>query len=316
MNDEAMMILWVAIAVLAALQAVLWMRVTRLRRRAKRPSLLVGPEDHIRLQKQLYSHVLRMDLARRGITPRVAPEFRAEWGEDTLLYDLFEGTTEGAFVEVGALDGYQASITYVFEAIGWRGLLVEPIPERASACKKRRAGSHVVHAALAKPGSGASTTFMVPLSAEAEPSAYRQHEGMGTGHLRALESAGAEMRPITVPLTTMDAALAEGGFEHVDFVVLDVEGAELDVLRGFDLERFRPRVLIVEENSLGRDQQVVKYLERAGYVRTMWIAANGVYVRASDSEMRRRAERLASSVYSPFVRPEGLGTTDVRLAAR
>jgi hypothetical protein len=85
------------------------------------------------------------------------------------------------------------------------------------------------------------------------------------------------------------------------------------VLGGFDLARFRPRVMVVEDNSLGRDRAVPELLERAGYTHAVWIGPNRVYIATGEAEMLARARRLAETVYSPLVRPEGLPDTDVRV---
>ena len=59
----------------------------------------------------------------------------------------------GFFVEAGGNDGYTQSNTYAFERRhGWRGVLVEPVPELARACVLERPGSHVVRAALVPQG--------------------------------------------------------------------------------------------------------------------------------------------------------------------
>jgi hypothetical protein len=290
--DHAMQNLIIAAVVaLAIAQAVIIVLLRRLTRRVKRRRLLIGPEDHIRLQKQLYDHIVRADLAVAGVVPRLPVEFRSEWGEDTLLYELFRGQRSGVFVEVGALDGVRCSVSYLFEAIGWSGVLVEPIPEQHAACMKNRPGAKVFHAALGPAGSSGTTTFMVPVRTEHQPSGYRPHEGMGTGHLAVLKKAGARMRAVTV------------------------EGGELDVLCGFDLKRFRPRVLVIEDNSLGNDRRIGELLGAAGYDQLLWIGANRVFIARSDAELLTRCRRLAETVYTPFVRPVGLHDTDPRLDA-
>lgn len=302
-----------AVLVLAVTQIVMAMRLQRVNRRVKRRRLVVGPEEHIRLQKQLYDHIARTDLALAGDTPSAPLEFRSEWGEDTLLYDLFRGQRAGAFVEVGALDGLKASVSSVFERLGWAGVLIEATPAQAAACARNRPGSITIHAALGPRGSSGTTAFLVPRNPDHQPSAHRPHEGMGTAHLRALEKAGADLEPAEVPFMTMDDALARAGIERLDWAVIDVEGAELSVLRGFDLARFRPRVLVVEDNSLGRDGAVTELLDAAGYVEAMWIGPNRVYIAGGEGELLARARRLAETVYSPLVRPEGLADTDVRV---
>src|SRR5262249_54515869 len=106
----------------------------------------------------------------------------------------------------------------------------------------------------------------------------------------------------------------QAGAERVDWAVIDVEGGELDVLRGFDLARFTPRVLVIEDNTLGRDDRVPSLLAGAGYSQALWIGANRVFVRDSDKEMSDRARSLSGPVSPPFARPGGLPEPDARLA--
>lgn len=305
---------------LGAAQAVAWKRLARLRRRAKR-SMLIGPESHLRLQKQLFEKVAALDLRTHGTRAAsgLPLEFRSEWGEDTLLYDLFLDLPlrgaggRGVFVEVGALDGRTNSVTWVFEALGWTGLLVEPIPERFEECRGCRPGSKVVHAALGPMTASGTTTFLVPGKLHQQLSAFRQHEAMNDAHMRALNEEGAQFREVTVPFMSMTRALETAGLgeSQVDFASIDVEGGELETLQGFDLERFKPRVLVVEDLSLGDDRRVHDYLTSrdsggvGGYEQVLWIGANRVFIRSDEPELLRRARRAAEIVYSPFVRPVG-----------
>jgi FkbM family methyltransferase len=304
MRDALLIVLCLAVAALAAAQVIQAGRLARLRRRAKR-SMLIGPESHVRLQKQLYDSIAAEDCRRRGFTPHLALQFRSEWGEDTLLYDLFRGQHTGVYIEVGALDGRRNSVTWVFEALGWTGLLVEAIPERAAECRACRPDSVVMHAALGPPGSSGKTSFVVPLEEEHQLSGYREHEGMQTEHVKALERAGATTRRVDVDLITMNDALSRAGFERVDFASIDVEGGELDVLRGFDLDRFKPRVLVIEDLTLGTDDSVAAHVRARGYEQPMWIGANRVFVRSDEPTLAAAARRLSETVYSPFVRPRG-----------
>jgi FkbM family methyltransferase len=304
MDRVALILLGLAVAVLAINQVVQGKRLGRLRRRTRR-SMLIGPESHLRMQKQLYDSLAREDCRVRGFVPRLPIEFRSEWGEDTLLYDLFRDRPEGVYIEVGALDGRRNSVTWVFEAIGWRGLLVEAIPERCEECRANRPGSKVVHAALGPPGGSGTAVFVVPVEEEHQLSGYREHEGMQKEHLLALERASAATRRVEVPLITMDRALEGAGFDRVDFASIDVEGGELDVLRGFDLERFKPAVLVIEDLTLGEDDSVAKVVRSRGYEQAMWIGANRVFIRRDDRGLAERARRLSETVYSPFVRPRG-----------
>ncbi len=317
-------LLILCVVALALGQAVIWKRLARLRRRAKR-SMLIGPESHLRLQKQLFEKVATLDLHTHGTRAAsgLPLEFRSEWGEDTLLYDLFLGLPlplkgaggRGVFIEVGALDGRTNSVTWVFEALGWTGLLVEPIPERFEECRACRPGSKVLHAALGPASASGTTRFLVPEQLVQQLSAHRAHEAMNDKHLDALRRGDAKMREVTVPFMSMTRALEQAGLgeSQVDFASIDVEGGELETLQGFDLDRFKPRVLVIEDLSLGDDRRVHDYLTSresggaggGGYEHVLWIGANRVFIRSDEPELLRRAKRAAEIVYSPFVRPVG-----------
>jgi len=290
-------------------------RQRRFLRRAARRHLRVSVEDHLRLQRAIYERLARRAAEERGMPPGSIPiEFRSEWGEDVVLYELFDGAESGTIVEVGALDGRTHSVSYALEALGWRAVLIEPVPAQAERCRAHRPGSAVVHAALGPAGSGGETTFQVPEDERFLPSAHRVHEGMERGHLGALAQNRAAMREVRVPLMSMDEALARAVVASVDAAVIDVEGAELGVLEGFDLDRWRVGVLVIEDNSLGRSDAVAAHVRGRGYEQVLWVGANRVFVRCDRADLLARAQRVAELIYSPFVPPEGVPEWDPRLA--
>src|SRR3954467_449899 len=85
--------------------------------------------SHLRLKRRVSCLEATMKLLSLGRKPALPTlEFRSQFGEDSMLWALFAGQLDGFFIEVGAFDGYDCSVTYALEAIGWKGLLVEPIP--------------------------------------------------------------------------------------------------------------------------------------------------------------------------------------------
>ena len=241
----------------------------------------------------LKARVCRMEalekLRMAGREPTLPIEFRSQFGEDAMLWDLFSDQLDGFFIEVGAHDGLTFSVSYAFESIGWRGLLVEPLPDAASACARNRPNSRVVHAALSKRGSGGTTAFNVVQGAGGEQYSYLHHSDE---HARRIAAEGGTSVEIQVPLTTMDALLADHR-GTIDFASIDVEGGELALLDGFDLDRFRPRALLVEENVPSALSPLTAHLARFGYVQAARQAVNNLYVRRDDAEMQRRAKQIS-----------------------
>ena len=73
--------------------------------------------------------------------------FRAQFGEDRLLWQIFRERSTGYFIEVGAYDGVQLSNTYFLEQMGWHGLLIEPIESLCQQADQNRRRSKAIHAA-------------------------------------------------------------------------------------------------------------------------------------------------------------------------
>ena len=146
----------------------------------------------------------------------------------------------GVFVEAGAHDGFTQSNTYYLERHrGWRGLLVEPVPElHAKARRRRRA--QVVNAALVGPEAEGTT---VPIQFGDLMSTVRDQPGHAAA---GLENAGRRAYTAHVPARTLSSLLDEAGLEHVDLLVLDVEGHEAEALRGLDLDRHAPSLILLE----------------------------------------------------------------------
>lgn len=229
-----------------------------------------------------------------GREARRPVEFRSQFGEDSLLWSLFGGKLEGFFIEVGAFDGYRYSTTYALEAVGWNGLLIEAIPERCADCAARRTGSRVVNAALGKKGSTGTATFTV---VDDDHGGMLSFHTTDPRHLEDLRRGQFLRRSVTVPLTTMDALLEShpGGPPVVDAATIDVEGGEADLLDGFDLARWKPKVLLIEDNGRGAaspGREVVQKVVRSGYTHAGWFFVNGLFIHNAETELLQRAKDI------------------------
>jgi len=228
--------------------------------------------------------------------------FKAQFGEDRVLWQVFRQRSTGFFIEVGAYDGVTLSNTYFLEQMGWRGLLIEPIGELCRRAATARPRSRVIHAACSKRGGSGTATFTVSqnvpvlsfLTADAE-------------HVERCKREGAQLMEIEVPLTTVDDILAKqrrGNDANVnpwapnrgwcvDLVSIDTEGCELDVLDGFNLERVKPRVLVIE-NDRASGEAVEPYLAERGYRRFHRQKINDFYTRRDDSTNDLRLDGLVA----------------------
>jgi FkbM family methyltransferase len=157
-------------------------------------------------------------------------------------------TRPGVFVEAGANDGHLQSNTYYLERFcGWTGVLVEPIPELFEICRRERPNSRAFNCALVAP---AAEGELIPMTYGGLMSVVAGAQGSpheDRAHAQAGNMNGWDVTyDVDVPGRTLTSVLEEAGVDHVDLLSLDVEGHEADALRGLDLDRFPPRLALIE----------------------------------------------------------------------
>lgn len=177
--------------------------------------------------------------------------------EDLVLLSFFPDVQKGFYVDVGAFDPDYDSVTKLFYQLGWHGINIEPQPERYQAFQKIRRRDTNLNVGIAdKNGqltlraykSGGLSTFsdVVKQNYEQAPDAdtesYTEH---------------------TVAVRPLREVFAEQKVTHIDFMKVDVEGLEYDVLASNDWQRYRPEVLCIEANHVQRDWHSL--LKKAGY---------------------------------------------------
>jgi FkbM family methyltransferase len=201
---------------------------------------------------------------------------------------IFGRRTEGFFVEVGAYDGENFSNTSCLADAGWAGLYIEPIEEFAEKCRLRHArnpGVSVLNCAASDNGGTAEifigdtlTTLVGDQVADYEKIDWAR--GLHRGERREVRTARLD--------SILGDQNAPIGF---DVLVVDVEGAEEKVIDGFDIERWRPKVILIEledehpdfRNNARVVQSVVKIrqkIEGAGYSLYFKDQINSLYVRS------------------------------------
>jgi FkbM family methyltransferase len=153
--------------------------------------------------------------------------------ENALVAEFFGRKTGGFFVEVGANDPFLLSQTWILEQKGWSGVLVEPL---AACCAdlRRHRNARVVQVACGAPHQIGTATFHV---AGARSSLVRN----------AFDANVRYEATETVQVVTLTEVLQQVAAPSViDFLSIDTEGTEGDVLKGLDLTRFQPTLILVE----------------------------------------------------------------------
>ena len=194
--------------------------------------------DHIR------SRISQPSLTRPRQLARPRKKDKSQAGQSTFVDELLSARRNGFFIECGAFDGETLSNSLFFELQrNWTGLLIEANPayHRALLDKNRRA--YVISACLS-PERRPATLRMQPagvLGGIAE----RMHETHATW-------IGAMKQPeVAVNCFPLNAIMAALGVSRVDYLSLDVEGPELEILRSVDWTRLHIDVITVEYRIFG-----------------------------------------------------------------
>jgi FkbM family methyltransferase len=185
--------------------------------------------------------------------------------ETELVWKFFAGRTDGFFVDIGANDPQRGSQSWFLEERGWRGILIEPQARLCERLRPARPRSQVVQVACGAPDAPPEMPFFT--------AATPGHSGL----VKNLVDAGTTyVGTEKVKVMTLDAILAEAGNPAIDFVSMDVEGTQYDVLRGFSLQRHRPKLLLVEDHLY--DLKTHRLLGRSGYKLVKRTGLNNWYV--------------------------------------
>jgi FkbM family methyltransferase len=223
-------------------------------------------------------------------------ENRAEGDVDKLVQQRFFPNGPGVFVEVGAARPDYLSVSAHFRERGWKIIAIEPNPAYAALHEAK--GYEVLPYACGDSDQD-EVEFSVVNSHGAE------YEG-GNVSFESFSSLGikddyAKLKPdldvtkIKVKMRRLDTVMKEHAPEvnQIDVVCVDVEGWELEVLSGLSFDRYRPKVLIIE--NMFFSPKYPAFMRERGYRVWRTIQFNEVYVR---SEMLNAIELLISSFRS------------------
>lgn len=227
-------------------------------------------------------------------------KYYSQFEEDKILHNFFRNKKNGVCVEVGANDGVNDSNSYFFELRGWKCVLIEPNP---ALCQEiRRVRTAQLYECAVSSEIGCATLYIAE-------GAERSH-GVSTissdqqVHDK-IKGYGFTRRPIQVKTRTLDDILLESQLTAtIDFISIDVEGHELRVLEGFSIDKWQPRIIIIEDNENYKDNKVQTYLKKYSYKKFKRTGVNDWYASKSNKELVNTKNRtqLALQTYETDIK--------------
>ncbi|ELO3576455.1 FkbM family methyltransferase, partial [Pseudomonas aeruginosa] len=187
--------------------------------------------------------------------------------EDVRLCRALKLFPRGFYIDVGANHPRIDSVTLAFYERGWRGINIEPLPHLHRELERERPEDLNLNLAIGE-REGRATLYEMAASglSTLDPELARQRQ-----------AEGCTATPREVKVSTLDAICAAHVEGPIHFLKIDVEGLEGAVLRGLDLNRWRPW-LILAETPFDHDPEWKAPLLAAGYRFVHFDGLNGYYL--------------------------------------
>lgn len=206
--------------------------------------------------------------------------------EDYHLACAFGDRAMGTYIDIGAGHPVADNVSYWFYLRGWRGLVVEP---------QRRLLDIYAHL---RPRDIAVCSLVGEHDGDADFHIVERLHGFSTTiaeHARTAAGYGARVESVRMPMRSLASLVAEHELGSVDFLKIDVEGAEAAVLAGMNWDRCRPRIILVEAVDPGSMAEAWRKWEplllAKGYTFVLFDELNRFYVAEEEHELVQRLPR-------------------------
>lgn len=204
-----------------------------------------------------------------------ASGYFSQAGQDRYVDEvLMDRKRNGIFVDVGGYDGVTGSNTLFFEVFrGWSGLLIEPAPNPVQQARQVRRCKCLDYGIAGAPG---ELMFMQVLSGYVQMSGFLEfYDTALLGQVR--DNVIHRERVIPVETRALAHVLTDHSLFHIDYLSLDVEGAELDILRTFPFDRFDITAWSIENNTA--DPELARLMAANGYELLEHVGVDEIYAR-------------------------------------
>lgn len=213
-------------------------------------------------------------------------DYFAQNNEDYILSIVFADVKNGTYVDVGAYDPIEDSVTKYFYDRNWHGINIEPIPNKYLAFVNQRPLDINLNIGASDKTQQISFYFI-------------PNSGLSTFDINIANHAKRDGFPYEVkkvPVTTLNQILSSHPLKEINFVKIDVEGFEKNVLLGLNLKKYRPQVFIIEatepRTSIPSHQQWEPILLTQHYHYAYFDGLNRYYVADEHPELLQKFQHV------------------------
>ena len=184
---------------------------------------------------------------------------KSQMGQDVLALSMLGLDYRGYFVEFGATNGVELSNTFLLEKeFGWSGILCEPARNWHSELKLNR--SCAIDTRCVFSTSGQNIEFSE--TTDGTLSTISTFYGADANRLRRKTSELYQVETVTLA----DLLASHQAPTQIDFLSIDTEGSEFEILRNFDFSKYKFGIICVEHNFTENQKRIQELLTRNGYV--------------------------------------------------
>ena len=201
-------------------------------------------------------------------------KFYSQYGQDVLLNQIFKEKESRFFVEVGCLDGKRFSNTLTFEKKGWKGLCVEAHRDYIDLLIKNRPNSIICHCAAGDYNENNVIFYANKRGSFStlDPNKEELFKMKGGKYFTGFEKQLIKKR-------RLDYLFKKFKINQIDILSIDIEGSEIQALRGIDFKIYKPRVIVLETNrDKNYEKRISKFLLPFGYKKSISIGADVFYL--------------------------------------
>lgn len=215
--------------------------------------------------------------------PLATSRFTSQHGQDTFVFEWFKGKKNGLFLDIGANDGKILSNTYFLEKeLGWTGLAVEPHPQVFKSLQANR-NCDLVQACVGPQAGTCRFTCLGMSHSMLSGMTEFQSESQRKRISRKLAKENAGVTELDLPVVTVNGLLASRNINAIDFLSLDTEGGELDILKSIDFSSFEIGCIAVENNDY--DFAFRRFLSKKGFKLVAVAGCDEIYANVEQTRM-------------------------------
>lgn len=209
-------------------------------------------------------------------------EYYSQFGQDKFLdQKIFKGKNSGFFVEIGADDGIKHSNTYFFEKFrDWKGICIEPRKKSFDKLVKNR--SAICENCCISDTTGTKKFLEIPGHKEQwsgllEKFDHRQLDKIN----EIIDKEVFNKNIIEVECNSLNDIISKHNIKHIDYLSIDTEGGEIDILKSIDFSKIKIDVISVENNH--RTNEAKKILRKNNYKIVNKLTIDDVFIRKYSS---------------------------------